>query len=293
MAKETNKILGHGADADGIEEYDNPLPDWWLGLFFFTIVWAVGYTAYFHFIADDSQEKRYNREMAAAAEMWPESSGPVVLATDAATLGEGEGVYLQTCASCHDAAMTGGIGPSLIDSEWIHGGDGESIVNTISEGVAAKGMPAWGPILGPKKVQAVAAFILSKQGSAPAVAPDPGAEVADGGSDDTDGGSADTDGGTADDADAAASGTVADADLGKQVWDANCAACHKPDMTGLVGPSLVDDEWIHGGELDQIKATITNGVPEKGMVAWGPMLSEEKIDAVARFVHEAANKTQP
>ena len=59
MAKETNQILGHGADADGIEEYDNPLPDWWVGMFIFTIIYGIGYAINYHFIADDSQEKRY------------------------------------------------------------------------------------------------------------------------------------------------------------------------------------------------------------------------------------------
>ena len=43
MAKENNRLLGHSDEADGIDEYDNPLPDWWLGLFWLTIVWALGY----------------------------------------------------------------------------------------------------------------------------------------------------------------------------------------------------------------------------------------------------------
>ncbi|MFK7928547.1 MAG: c-type cytochrome [Myxococcota bacterium] len=285
MAKESNQVLGHGADADGIEEYDNPLPDWWLGLFIITIIWAVGYTAYYHFISDDSQVKQYNAEMAAAAVLYPESTGPVVLKTDDATLAEGLGVFTQTCESCHKANLTGGIGPNLIDSEWIHGGSPEQVVATITDGVAAKGMPAWGPVLGPKKVQAVAAYILSKQGETPAEAPvqldeKDGTGSASDGSDDTDGAVADA--GDADDPMTA----------GKAVFTEYCVACHQADMTGLVGPNLIDAEWLHGGELDQIRTTISKGVPAKGMMAWEPVIGAEKVDAVARYVHSKATEAQ-
>ena len=67
---------------------------------------------------------------------------------------------------------------------------------------------------------------------------------------------------------------------------ATCVACHGDRMQGLVGPSLSDDVWIHGGSLADITRTITTGVPEKGMVSWGPILGPEKIEAVAQFVHE-------
>ena len=56
MSKDTNRLLGHADEADGIEEYDNPLPDWWLGLFWLCVLWAIGYTVHYHFIADRSQE---------------------------------------------------------------------------------------------------------------------------------------------------------------------------------------------------------------------------------------------
>jgi cytochrome c oxidase cbb3-type subunit 3 len=277
MAKETNQVLGHGAEADGIEEYDNPLPDWWLGLFIFCIIYGVGYAINYHFIANDSQELRYVAMMEEAEKKWPAQEGPVAVVMDDASIQAGADVYNQTCASCHNADLTGGIGPNLTDAEWIHGGEPANVVNTITNGVAAKGMPAWGPILGPKKVQQVAAFVLSKKGSAPAAAQ---AGTAAGPSDTPEGGQ---------DGVAAAEGQPEKLD-GKAIYDQNCASCHAPDMTGLVGPSLVDDEWIHGGELAQITATITNGVPEKGMIQWGPVLGEEKIAVVAQFVH---SKGQP
>ncbi len=273
MAKETNQVLGHGADADGIEEYDNPLPDWWLGLFIFCIIYAIGYSANYHFISQDSQEKRYEVMMAEAAKQWPVKEGPVAVSMDAESIQAGSDVFAQTCASCHNADLTGGIGPSLVDAEWIHGGEPEQVVATITNGVSDKGMPAWGPILGPKKVQQVAAFVLSKKGTG-------GGKTAQA---DTQGGQ---DGTPANGSDGtAAADPAAGSVTGKQIFEQNCVACHAADMTGGVGPSLVDDEWIHGGTLEEITATITNGVPEKGMIQWGPVLGDEKIALVAQFVH--------
>jgi cytochrome c oxidase cbb3-type subunit III len=260
MAKETNQVLGHGADADGIEEYDNPLPDWWLGLFLLTVIFGIGYGVNYHFIAGDSQAKRYEAEMARAQVLWPAPDASAPLAMDAGSIEAGEAVFLQTCASCHKADMTGGIGPNLVDAIWIHGNAPEQVVATIMDGVPAKGMPAWGPILGPTKVQQAAAYVLSKQGSAPSE------------------GTA-TEGGSEGTAHEMREAEVLD---GKTIYEQNCLACHGADMKGLVGPNLIDAEWIHAGELDQIRNTITVGVPEKGMIQWA------KIDAVARFVHEQA-----
>ena len=273
MAKETNQILGHGAEADGIEEYDNPLPDWWLGLFIFCIIYGIGYAINYHFIAGDSQEKRYVAMMEEAERKWPPNDGPVAVAMDNASVSAGADVYAQTCASCHNADLSGGIGPSLVDAEWIHGGDPQQVMATITNGVAAKGMPAWGPILGPKKVQQVAAFVLSKKGTGPdkpaaAGTPDAPDGTPAGGQDDAVAGAGD-----------------AEKPNGEAIFAQNCASCHNADMTGGIGPNLVDDEWIHGGDLAAITKTITEGIPEKGMIQWGPVLGAAKIDAVARYVH--------
>jgi cytochrome c oxidase cbb3-type subunit 3 len=71
---------------------------------------------------------------------------------------------------------------------------------------------------------------------------------------------------------------------GKKVFAANCVACHRPDAGGLIGPNLTDDYWIHGGKPGQIAATITNGVPDKGMVTWKGVLSGGQIKEVAAYV---------
>ena len=162
MGKAMNEKLGHSDEADGIEEYDNALPDWWVGLFVISVVFAAIYPVWFHGMEGHTQAAAYDIEMAAAEERWPAADPIAELPSDPETLQAGSEIFAQTCASCHNANMTGGIGPNLIDDEWIHGGSGPEILDTVTNGVAAKGMPAWGAILGPEKVKQVAAFVYSK-----------------------------------------------------------------------------------------------------------------------------------
>ena len=167
MSKDTNRLLGHADEADGIEEYDNPLPDWWLGLFWFCIIWAVGYAVHYHFIADRSQEKHLAAEMAAAAEMWPVvAAADVEFSVSAEAILAGEQVYNTYCFVCHGAGLEGGIGPTFLDGEWIHGNTPEEVMRIISEGVVEKGMAPWGPILGVDQINYAAAFVLAKNAEA-------------------------------------------------------------------------------------------------------------------------------
>jgi cytochrome c oxidase cbb3-type subunit 3 len=143
----SDQVLGHADECDGIEEYDNRLPAWWLGLFYLGIISGVSYTIHYHFIAHRSQAGAYNAE----------------IVTEAA-VSAGRDIYASNCVGCHGAAMEGGIGPNLTDAEWIHGGELTQIHETVSSGIPEKGMLAWGPILGPQKVAQVAVFVYS-QGS--------------------------------------------------------------------------------------------------------------------------------
>ncbi len=165
-------ILGHADECDGIEEYDNALPSWWLGLFYFTLVWAVVYGVHYHFVGGRSQSAEYDAEIAAANERWPP---PKVEGVDlsAAAVAEGQGIFATTCVSCHGAELQGGIGPSLVDATWIHGSSPEAIFKTVNEGVGTKGMPAWGKVLGPQKTARVAAFVYDRAQKAAAAAPPP------------------------------------------------------------------------------------------------------------------------
>ncbi len=159
-------ILGHADEADGIEEYDNRLPQWWVGLFLFCIAWSPAYAIHYHFIGPGSQAELYRAEMAAAAERWPQASPEEVaaMAITPEVIEEGKQIFQTNCVACHGATMEGGIGPSLVDDEWIHGNSKEEITAVVTEGVAAKGMPPWGPILGPEKVAKVTAFVMDARG---------------------------------------------------------------------------------------------------------------------------------
>ena len=163
MSKDTNRVLGHADESDGIEEYDNPLPDWWLGLLWFTVIWAVAYGVHYHFIGNRSQEGRLAAEMQDAEVRWPvEAAAAVSFAITPEAVAAGEAIYTQNCAMCHGAELEGGIGTPLNDTEWIHGHDSEDVIRIITEGVPEKGMLTWGPILGPEKVNQVAAYVLDK-----------------------------------------------------------------------------------------------------------------------------------
>jgi cytochrome c oxidase cbb3-type subunit 3 len=71
---------------------------------------------------------------------------------------------------------------------------------------------------------------------------------------------------------------------GETVYKANCVPCHGPELLGGIGPNLLDTVWIHGGKPEEILHTITVGVPEKGMLTWGPILGPEKVAQVAAYV---------
>jgi cytochrome c oxidase cbb3-type subunit 3 len=166
--EEQNKVLH---EVDGIQEYDNKLPNWWLYSFYGAIVFAVGY--WFHYEVagiGESPRAEYQAQVdkAAAAEAARiRAKGEVTaealasLSHDKATVAQGKEVFASTCAVCHRQDGGGNVGPNLTDDFWLHGGAPDKVYKTISEGVASKGMPSWGPQLGSERVQAVTAFVLT------------------------------------------------------------------------------------------------------------------------------------
>jgi cytochrome c oxidase cbb3-type subunit 3 len=160
-----NQVLGHADEADGIEEYDNPLPNWWLGLFYVTIAWALAYGVHYHFVAHRSEVKALAAEIEAANKRWPQEAAAAAATTvdlGEASVKAGEAVFKANCIACHGIDLKGGIGPNLVDTTWIHGGQPQEILHIISVGVPEKGMLTWGPILGPAKVAQVAAYVVSR-----------------------------------------------------------------------------------------------------------------------------------
>ncbi|GAA0189312.1 hypothetical protein GCM10009122_49360 [Fulvivirga kasyanovii] len=82
-------------------------------------------------------------------------------------------------------------------------------------------------------------------------------------------------------------------DNGREVFISNCAPCHKEDGAGGIGPNLTDNYWIHGGDIKSIFKTIKQGVPEKGMISWEPLLSPDEMQNVASFIMDLVGTNPP
>lgn len=151
-------------DYDGIEEADNGLPIWLTAIFFGTTAFAVMYWFYYEeYQIGQEPGQAYAAAMAAQEQETPKVTDEQLtsLAADPSVVAEGKKIFDSNCVACHGDKAQGKIGPNLTDSYWIHGGQPTDIYKTITDGVATKGMPTWGPILGPKGVQHVEAYVLS------------------------------------------------------------------------------------------------------------------------------------
>jgi cytochrome c oxidase cbb3-type subunit 3 len=80
---------------------------------------------------------------------------------------------------------------------------------------------------------------------------------------------------------------------GKKIYAINCASCHMPEGQGSIGPNLTDDYWIHGGSITDIYKIVKNGVPEKGMISWAPVLSPAQIRDVAFYIKSLRGTNPP
>jgi cytochrome c oxidase cbb3-type subunit 3 len=153
---------------DGIQEYDQRLPRWWLLTLYGAMVFAVLYWGYYQAYGwGMSPSEKLTAEMTANAERAERDSGVInddvlwKMSHELPVLAAGKTTFETTCAACHKPDMTGLIGPNLLDDQWIHGGKPMDLVKTITEGVLAKGMPTWGPLLGKQKITEVVAYIMA------------------------------------------------------------------------------------------------------------------------------------
>lgn len=174
MADE-DKILDH--NYDGIQEYDNKLPKWWLWLFYITIVFGIGYVYNYHIGSGLLPHAELAKGMDELAAM-RKAHTPIVkevteesllaLLSDKSRLGVGQGVFMQKCTPCHGPGGGGIVGPNLTDDFWIHGGKLTDIRRTIQEGVPAKGMISWRGLMPDEDITNLALFIRSIRGTNPA-----------------------------------------------------------------------------------------------------------------------------
>lgn len=175
MADQDNdRLLDHSYD--GIQEYDNPMPRWWVITFWATIIFSILYALNVPGIGNgkgriadyEADIARANAtRLAAEPAGGPTPEALAALATDQATLATGKQLFTTYCAACHRADGGGQIGPNLTDDSWIHGGTLPEIRTTINTGVLVKGMPEWGKVLKPDQVTAAAVYVNSLRGSNP------------------------------------------------------------------------------------------------------------------------------
>lgn len=288
--------MGH--EFDGIEELNNPLPKWWSTFFLVTIIWGFVYLALYpglgnfqglfgwkssnQGITSLAESKalyeaslkdgsgvnvQYDREVNSAqlkfGPLFAEFAKQDVetLSKDPAALKIGQRLFLQNCSQCHgsDAKGTDGF-PNLADQDWLYGGDGQTIEETLIHGRVAQGMIAWKTMLGGEQgVQEVAAYVLSLN-------PDRADKV---------------------DAELAAQG---------EAKFAMCAACHGADGKGsaamgipLGAPNLTDNIWLYGGSERAVQESIRNGRAGV-MPAWDQILGKDKIRVISAYVYSLSNK---
>ncbi len=184
---EKDKLLDH--DADGIQEYDNSLPRWWLNGFYFTIIMSAIYMFYYHLYTGPDWNVLWYKQKTQEAELAAESteieklrsaapkkpSSAMVLLTDPASLAKGKEIFNSTtslCMTCHREDLGGLVGPNLTDEYWIHGCTIPEIVKSITTGFPDKGMLPYGSgtPLNDQELLQVASYILSMKGTNP---PDP------------------------------------------------------------------------------------------------------------------------
>jgi len=163
---------------DGIQEYDNPMPSWWLWILWATIIFAPVYFLGVHVFGfipsyqDDlqaSQAELTAIRAAAASNAPPEVTAETIAAFvgNADAVKAGSETFAANCMMCHGEHGQGLIGPNLTDEYWLHGGNDIDLFHTITNGVPEKGMAPWGNVLTQEKRLQLVAFIRSLAGSNP------------------------------------------------------------------------------------------------------------------------------
>ena len=259
-----SETSGHVWDED-IREYNNPLPRWWMWLFYLTIFFSLGYLVLYPGLGSYagtlgwSQVKQLEEENAHAQAAY----GPiydrfaaqdiVTLSKNAEALAIGQKLFLNNCAQCHASDGGGSRGfPSLTDRDWLWGGTPEAIKTSITEGRTGA-MPPFGQALGEQGVKDVAHYVLSLSGQA---------------------------------------GDSIRKARGELLFKATCAACHGAEGKGnqaLGAPNLTDRIWLHGSGEYAIAEQIAKGRVNQ-MPAQKDILTPAKIHLLTAYVYSLSEK---
>lgn len=274
-----------GHEWDGLRELNNPLPKWWLYIFYVCIAWSLVYyvlypawplgKSYTKGMLGYSQREEVVQKVAEGKKA-QEKYLTAIAATSvediqknkdllAFAMAGGRSYFNENCAACHGAGGQGAKGfPTLADDVWLWGGTTADIYKTIQHGIRADdadtrgtvgtGMTAFGKdgILNKEQIGQVAEYVLSLNKRS---------------------------------TDAAA------AEKGKAVYEENCVACHGDKAQGSVAagidvgaPPLVTANWLYGGDKASLVDTITNGRAGV-MPAWAKRLDDATVKSLAVYVH--------
>ncbi len=276
---EKKEVETTGHSWDGIEEYNNPLPRWWLWTFYACIFWGVLYTIAYPAwpllngatpgILGFSTRQNVAAEIAAVEEANAAINDQLAnaeltqISADADLQSyannAGAAVFRTWCAQCHGSGAAGATGyPNLLDDDWLWGGSIEEIHTTITHGIRNEEdadarysqMPSFGTdeLLEKEEIRQVVNYVMSLS-----TEPNDSALVEE----------------------------------GSVVFEDNCASCHGEDATGdrsQGAPNLTDAIWLYGGDYDTLITSVSQarfGV----MPNWNERLSDAEIAAVATYVH--------
>ena len=253
---------GHVWDGD-LREYNNPLPKWWLWLFYLTVVFGLLYLALYPGLGSFtgtrnwSQVSQYEQEKAEVDARANELLAPLAALPIADLVGNEQAMstahnlFQQNCAQCHGSDGGGARGfPNLANADWQWGAESEAVLTTIANGRMAA-MPPWGAVLGDQGVEEVVAYVQTLSGQP---------------------------------------GDAALATAGETRYQQMCVGCHGADGKGLAAvgaPNLTDDVWLYGSDAAAIKQTVVAGRNGQ-MPAWGEKLGEQRVKLLAAYVTKLA-----
>lgn len=228
------ETTGHVWDED-LREYNNPMPRWWLWLFYGTVVFSLAYLVLYPGLGRYdgtlgwTQENQYEAQMETAAEAFRAQFAELAerpleqLAGNEQAQRVGRNIYAHNCSTCHGSDARGAEGyPNLTDDHWIWGGSPQRVLESIQSGRQAV-MPPFGDALGDQGVTRTAIYLQQLAGKS-------------------------------------VDATLAAA--GEKLYRQNCAACHGPEGTGNVqlgAPDLTSGVYTYGGDLDSLRETIRDG----------------------------------
>ena len=272
-----------GHEWDGIRELDNPLPRWWLWIFYACIAWSVvywvlmpawpappGIQVFTEVAIGNSERVNVAEDMNALqssrsdhfAQLQAAGSYDAIEADPALfrfALAAGQSNFANFCATCHGAGAQGFTGyPNLNDDVWLWGGSFDDIRTTLQYGIRSdhaetrySQMPAFGAdgLLSREEIRNVRDYVLSLSG------------------------------GTGFDA--------AALNAGAEIFASQCVSCHGDQGQGdrtQGAPNLTDAIWLYGGSPEQVENTIWRG-PFGVMPAWEGRLNDPTITALATYVY--------